>query len=392
MLIGVVGKPSAGKSTFFKASTLVNVDIADYPFTTIKPNHAIAHVRVKCVENEFNVKCNPQKGFCKSGTRFVPIELLDVAGLVPGAHEGKGMGNQFLDDLRKGDCLVHVVDASGGTNEKGEKIKNGTHNPCKDVLFLEEEIDMWYYNILKRSWPGISKSKTIDDAPKALYKQFSGLGATEAMAKNAPIPKKTLRAWSDEELKNIAIYFREKTKPLLIAANKADVVGADKNVEKIKKEFSGYTIIPCSSESEIALREADKKGLINYVPGSNTFEITSDKLNEKQLKALEFIQKNVLDKYGSTGVQEVLDKSVFELLKAIAIFPGGVKGFADKHGNVLPDCFLLQPDSTALDFAYKIHQDLGDKFIKAIDVRTKRLLGKTHKLKHRDVIEIVSQK
>jgi len=149
MLIGVVGKPSAGKSTFFKASTLVNVDIADYPFTTIKPNHAIAHVRVKCVENEFNVKCNPQKGFCKSGTRFVPIELLDVAGLVPGAHEGKGMGNQFLDDLRKGDCLVHVVDASGGTNEKGEKIKNGTHNPCKDVLFLEEEIDMWYYNILK---------------------------------------------------------------------------------------------------------------------------------------------------------------------------------------------------------------------------------------------------
>ena len=392
MLIGVVGKPSAGKSTFFKASTLVNVDIADYPFTTIKPNHAVAHVRVKCVEDELKVKCNPQKGYCKSGIRFVPIELLDVAGLVPGAHEGKGMGNQFLDDLRKGDCLIHVVDASGGTNEKGEKVKTGTHDPCKDVLFLEEEIDMWYYNILKRAWPGISKSKTIEDAPKSLYKQFSGLGATEAMAKNAPIPKKPLRAWNDEELKKIAIYFRQKTKPLLIAANKTDVPGADKNIGRMIKKFPDYTIIPCSSESEIALREADKKGLIKYVPGAKIFEIVSEKLSDKQLNALKFIKENVLEKYGSTGVQEILDKSVFDLLKATAVFPVGVKGFADKHGNVLPDCFLLPPKSTALDFAYKIHQDLGDKFIKAVDARTKRLLGKEYELKHGDVIEIVSQK
>ena len=391
MLIGVVGKPSAGKSTFFKAATQVNVATADYPFTTIKPNHAVGYVRVKCVDQEFNVKCNPREGMCKEGTRFVPVELLDVAGLVPGAHEGKGMGNQFLDDLRQGDCLIHVVDASGSTNEKGERVKTGSHDPLKDVRFLEIELDMWYYNILNRAWPGIAKTTTIDDAPKALSKQFSGLGVTLDMAKKCPTPKKPLRAWTEEELKTISTYFRKQTKPIIIVANKADTQHAKENIERLKKEYKEYLIIPSSAESEVALREADKKGLIQYTPGANKFTITGE-LNEKQKTALEFIQKNVLDVYGSTGVQEALDQATFTFLQYIAIFPGGTKGFGDRFGNILPDCFLLPPNSTTLDFAYKLHKELGDKFIKAIDVRTKRVLGKEHELKHRDIIEIVSQR
>ena len=393
MLIGVVGKPSSGKSTFFKSSTLVNVEIADYPFTTIKPNHAVAHVRVECAEKNFKTKCDAQEGYCRDGVRFIPVELLDVAGLVPGAHEGKGMGNQFLDDLRQGDCLIHVVDASGGTNEKGEKVPAGSHDPCLDVKFLEEEVDMWYYNILERAWQGISKSTTSEDVPKALFKQYSGLGATESMAKKAPIPKKPLRHWTKDDLKAVAVYFRKNTKPMLIAANKCDVKGAKENVEKLKKSFPDYLIIPCSSESEVALREADRKGLIEYVPGSKDFKIVkADSLTEKQNQALTFIKDNVLSVYGSTGVQDVLDKAVFELLRAVSVYPVAGKDLKDKDGHVLPNCFLMKPSSSALDLAFKVHKDFGDKFIRAIDVKTRRTLGKDYVLKEGDVIEIVSQK
>ena len=113
MLIGVVGKPSTGKSTFFKAATLAEVETANYPFTTIKPNHAVGYVKIDCVDKEFEVQCNPRMGYCLNHKRFVPIDLLDVAGLVPGASEGAGMGNQFLDVLNQANALIHVIDVSG---------------------------------------------------------------------------------------------------------------------------------------------------------------------------------------------------------------------------------------------------------------------------------------
>ena len=152
MLIGFVGKPSSGKSTIFAAATLIDVARASYPFTTIEPNRGMGFVRVECVDKEFNVQCNPRSGFCVNHTRFVPVELLDVAGLVPGAHEGKGLGNKFLDDLRQADVLIHVVDASGSTNEKGEAVESGSHDPSKDVKFLEEELELWMLGILENNW------------------------------------------------------------------------------------------------------------------------------------------------------------------------------------------------------------------------------------------------
>ena len=115
-------------------------------------------------------------------------------------------------------------------------------------------------------------------------------------------------------------------------------------------------------------------------------------MNAKQKNALEFIKTNVLEKYGSTGIQDVLDKAVFELLKYVAIFPGGVNKLADQHGNVMPDCFLLKEGATALDFAYAVHTDLGNHFIRAIDAKSKMTVGKEHKLKAGDVLEIVSGK
>jgi ribosome-binding ATPase YchF (GTP1/OBG family) len=147
------------------------------------------------------------------------------------------------------------------------------------------------------------------------------------------------------------------TKPMLIAANKADKPNSKENIEKIKQTFPDALVIPCSSDSELSLRQAANHGLIDYTQGLSSFNIHLDRVNEKQKIALESIQKNVLDVYGSTGVQEVLDKSVFDLLGYISVFPAGSK-LADSKGNVLPDCFLLPSGSTALDFAYYLHTDI----------------------------------
>lgn len=395
MIVGIVGKPSSGKSTFFKAATLAEVEIANYPFTTIKPNHGTAYVRVECVDKEFGKQCNPRMGFCLEGSRFVPIDLLDVAGLVPGAHRGEGMGNQFLDDLRQADVLIHIIDGSGSGNEKGEPVEPGSYDPADDIRFLETELDMWYLSIIKRGWEKFAKQvmQEKSQVQKALAKQLSGLKVTEAMVEDLikHLDKQHPSSWTDEQLKALATGLRKRTKPMIIACNKMDVQPADENLKRLQQEFPDEIIIPCSAESELALREAAKHELIRYVPGNQKFEVLQeDKLSGKQKTALEFIRNNVLEKFGSTGVQQVLDSAVFKLLGYFAVYPGGVGKLEDSEGRTLPDCFLLPPDSTALDFAYKLHTDFGKNFIKAINVKTKLPVGKDEPLHHRDVIEIKS--
>ena len=399
MLVGIVGKANVGKSTFFKAATLAEVEIANYPFATIKPNHGTGYVKVECADKFFKVKCNPRFGYCIDHIRFVPIDMLDVAGLVPGAHEGKGMGNQFLDDLRQADVLVHVVDISGSTNEKGEPINPGEYDPANDIKFLEEELDYWYLGILKKGWDKFSKEvqQLHKELHKALAKQLSGIGVDEDMVegriKELNLDSSKPTAWSEDDLFNLAKELRKLTKPMIIACNKIDVPGAVDNFTRIENEFPDHMLIACSTESELALKEAARDNLIKYTPGEDNFEISDEsKLNDKQKKALDFIKTNILSKFKSTGVQEILDKAVFNLLKYIAIFPGGVNKLEDQDGNVLPDCFLMPPKTTALDFAYKLHSDFGDKFIRAIDVKTKMTVGKEHVLKNGDVIEIIYDK
>lgn len=399
MLVGIVGKPSCGKSTFFKASTLAEADIANYPFTTIKPNHGVGYVRVKRVDKEFDKTANPRFGYCIGDFRFVPVDLLDVAGLVPGAHSGHGRGNEFLDDLNQAHALIHVIDASGSVNEKGEPVDPLSYNPAEDIKFLELELDMWYHRNITKGWKKFARQTQQEHAEiqKALGKQLNFLRVTEDLVEDVinklGLNKDKPLEWTDEDMKKMASELRKMTKPMIIAANKADVPGAEDNIKKIREEFPEYIIIPCSAESELALKEAAKHELIDYIPGDKDFQIKDDsKLSNQQKAGLEIIKKNVIQKYSSTGIQEVMDNAVFELLKYIAIFPGGVGKMEDKDGNVLPDCFLLPENSTALDFAYHIHTDLGDKFIRAIDVRTRMTVGKDHKLKHRDVIEIVSNR
>ncbi len=397
MLIGLVGKPSSGKSTFFSAATLIDVAIANYPFTTIEPNKGMGFVRVQCIDKELGVQCNPRTGFCKKGVRYVPVELLDVAGLVPDAHKGVGMGNKFMDDLRQADALIHVVDASGSTNEKGEEVPAGTHDPCLDVDFLEKEVDLWFYGIIQRNWAKISKTpyKSTSERNEAIAQVLSGIGATpfniETAIRKTGLSEKQLREWSEADIMSFAKYLRAHTKPIIIAANKADKAHAYANIAALKKEFPHLKIIACSGVAEMALRKAARDGAIEYYPGDSDFKVLKE-LSEQQAKGLEFILQNVLKKFGSTGVQQILDETVFGVLGYKAIFPAGVNKLADQHGNVLPDCFLLPANATALDFAFKLHSDIGNNFIKAIDVKTKQLVGKDHMLKHRDAIEIAFAK
>ena len=399
MLIGIIGKPNVGKSTFFKAATLAEVLIANYSFATIKPNHGVAYVKVDCIDKEFKTQCMPRTGFCLNHTRFVPVELMDVAGLVPGASEGKGLGNQFLDDLRQADCFIQVVDASGGTSIEGKPVSEGSHDPLEDIKFLENELDLWYLGILNKIWRTFSRTLASNPSNesffKAVAKQFSGLKINEDIVKKAVMQTKLnpeiAAKWVDVDLLQFARTLRVLSKPMIIAANKADTEKGKENCDRMKKELPGYMIIPCAADSELALRQAAKAGMIDYIPGERDFKLKKE-LNPKQKEAIENIKKNVLDILpDGSGVQAVLNTAVFNLLKYIAIFPASPNKLADSKGNILPDCFLLPEGSTALDFAFSLHTDIGNGFIKAIDARNGKMLGKDYQLKNRDALEIVTR-
>ena len=394
MLIGLIGKANVGKSTFFSASTENIVNIANYPFTTVKPNLGICHVRIKCVCTEFGVKDNPVHSICVDGIRYIPIQIIDVAGLVPGAHAGKGLGNKFLDDARQADVLIHVIDISGSTDFEGRPLTPGTGDPLEDLRFVDEEFDLWLVSIIKRDWDHIREldSSGLNTA-QILKKRLSGLGITESTIDKVlnifNLHNKKIRSWTEQELFNFCQSIRRIEKPVVIAANKADVLTSQNNLEKIMEKYTN--VIPCTSELEVLLRKAAKNGFLQYLPGDDSFEIKENmQLNEKQKHALQIVS-SFIKKYGSTGVQEILNVACFDLLKKIVVYPvEDDSKLTDKKGNILPEAYLLNEDSTAKDLAHVIHDELGKGFLFAIDVRTKRRLGADHKLKNNDVVKIVS--
>lgn len=391
MLVGIVGKPNCGKSTFFKAATLMDVLIANYPFATIKPNHGMGYVKLKDLAAEFGKVSNPREGYVRNGLRFVPFELMDVAGLVEGASRGKGLGNEFLNDLSAADAFIHIVDVSGETDGEGKPAVK--YYPGKDIEIIEKELDLWYLGILKKVWGVFSRTIEMKkpNFAEAVAKQFSGLKVSVDDVKRVVLKGKfnieKPTSWSPEELARFSRDLRKQTKAMIIAANKIDRPNGAENFERIKKEFD-YPIIPCFADGELSLRQADKAGLIEYIPGEKTFAIKKD-LSKKQKEALDEI-KEIIEKYGSTGIQEVLNKVVFEIMDYIAVFPAGEK-MADSKGNILPDCYLMKKGSTALDFAFRLHTDIGKNFVKAIHLKTKKAVGKDYVLKHRDGIEIVTR-
>jgi ribosome-binding ATPase YchF (GTP1/OBG family) len=395
-LLGIVGKPNTGKTTFFSASTLAPAEIANYPFTTIKPNRGIGYVRTPCACREFSVKDTPVNSTCMDGVRLIPIEFIDCAGLVPGAWQGRGLGNQFLDEIRKADALIHIIDASGGTDCEGRLCKVGEHDPLEDVKFLGHEITMWMANILKRDWPKIARTAEAEskDVFSLLEERLSGLSIkrshiVEATRKTGLNPDKP-SSWSDDDFLRFVGVLRETAKPMLIVANKIDLPEAQANLERLKK--CGYIVVPSCAEAELALRRAAERKMIDYRPGDCNFGMNNpEKLNENQVKALETIRDRILLKLGSTGVQEAVNTAFFKLLNMITVYPvEDLEHLSDHNGRILPDAYLVPYGTTARQLAYIIHTELGEGFIYAVEARERKRVGEEYILKDRDVLSIVS--
>jgi len=397
-MVGVVGKPNTGKSTFFSAATLTHVEIASRPFTTIKPNRGIGYIRSPCVCKDFNVKDNPQNSLCLDGIRLIPVELIDCAGLVPGAWQGRGLGNQFLDEIRKADALIHIVDASGSTDSEGKMVKPGTHDPREDVKFLETEITMWFNQILKKDWPKLARTaeSATTDLLTLLENRLSGLAIKRSHIIEA-LRKTTLNAekptkWTNDDLLKFLDTLRGVSKPTLIVANKIDLPYAEENLEKLKE--LGYMVISCCAEAELALRRATEKELIDYRPGDSDFTLVKpEELTNVQTKALQVIKEKILRKFKSTGVQQAINMAFFQLLNMIVVYPvEDLEHLSDHKGKVLPDAYVVPYGTNARQLAYKIHTELGEGFIYAVDARKKRRIGENHVLEDRDVVSIVSAK
>ena len=395
--IGLVGKPNTGKTTFFNAVTLANAPVAGYPFTTIDANVGVTYVRSKCPCRSFNLVCNPQNSKCINGVRHVPVRIIDVAGLVEGAHKGRGLGNRFLDNLRMAAALVHIIDAAGATDAEGKPCPPGTHDPLRDIDFLEVEIAMWLRGIIAKDWPRFARRAKYEklDLVKEISERLSGLGVKHSHVveafKQAAVDQSDPEKWSDDDLLRFVAELRKVSKPIMIAANKSDVATAETNLERLRKR--GYIVVPTCSEAELILRRAAEKGTVSYQPGDSQFKVLKpESLNETQKKVLEKISE-LLKKFGSTGVQQVIEEVIYELLKLIVVYPvDDEHKLTDKNGNVLPDAFLVRRGTTAREFAYTIHTDLGEAFLYAIDARTKRRLGENYELKNGDIIKIVSSR
>jgi ribosome-binding ATPase YchF (GTP1/OBG family) len=395
--LGLIGKTNTGKTTFFNAATLSSEEVSSYPFTTKKPISGISHAITLCVHPEFKVQDNPNNSKCVDGWRYIPIELIDLPGLIKDAWKGKGLGNQFLSIAAQSDALLHVVDASGGIDSSGQISEVGTGDPISDFADIEEELVMWYHKILEGNRDKVSKTISGGtDTIEAITDLYRGIGVKNSHVKEAlrltELAEKSFDEYDVQDSKKLASTLRRISKPTLIVANKIDVEGADKNFDRLRERYNDTIVIPASGDSELSLRRAEQKGLIKYSPGSEQFEIIkSDELNQKQKDALDFIKKGIMGEFMRTGVQFAINIAVFKLLKMNSIYPvANDKNLTDKNGKVLPDLLLLKDGATVNDLAREIHTDLTKGLLYAKDLRYNLRLPTDYQLRDRDVISLVS--
>jgi ribosome-binding ATPase len=396
--IGVVGKPNVGKSTYFNALTLLDAAMAPYPFTTVTPNRGVAAVRSPCPHTEKGVPCTPGNAKCANGTRWIPVSLVDVPGLVPGAHTGKGLGHKFLDDLRAADGFVQVVDLSGATDAEGRIVAPGSHDPADEVAWLEEELVAWVAEILGRDFQRTARSVDLEGKKieEFLGERLTGLSigpaAIAAALRAVPLDRVHPGRWSEAERAQLARALLRASKPRVVAANKCDRATPERAAD-LGRRIEPIPALPTAADAELTLRRAARAGLVSYRPGDPSFDVPEPgKLTPGQAKALEEIRR-VMAAWHGTGVQESLETLLFRRLGLIVVYPvEDETHWTDSRGRVLPDAFLVPADTPARAVAYRVHTDLGDHFVRAIDGRTHRALAADAPLSPNAVVRIVAKK
>ncbi|MCP8316999.1 MAG: redox-regulated ATPase YchF [archaeon] len=395
--IGLIGKTNTGKTTFFNSATLQSAEISTYPFTTKSPNIGIGNTVTLCVCREFKINDNPKNSKCVDGWRFIPIELIDLPGLIKGAWAGKGLGNQFLSVAAQSDALLHIVDASGSVDAEGRITEPGTGDPLADIGDIEEELVMWYLKLIESTRPRISKlMKSGFELPTAIIEVLRGIGVKENHVKMAleetKLEAKNFENWSEDNTKSFAWVLRDVSKPTLIVANKMDLPTSAENFKRIQDEYSDMIVVPASAEAELTLRRAEQKGFIKYIPGEERFEILNQvALTDRQKWALSYIRKAVLGEYMRTGVQFAINVAILKLLRMNSVYPVyDSQKLSDKQGNVLPDVYLLPSGSTVFDLAKEVHTELAKGLLYAVDARSGLRLPSEYTIKDRDVLSIIS--
>lgn len=395
--IGLIGKTNTGKTTFFNSATLATADISNYPFTTKQPTIGNANAVTLCVHKELNLQDNPKNSRCIDGWRFIPVELVDLPGLIKGAWEGKGLGNKFLSVAAQSDALLHIVDVSGSIDAAGRIAEPGSGDPIADIGDIEEELVMWYLKLLEGNRDKISRAINSGiGMQSAIADVFRGIGVNEEHVKMALEENKLENHKFDElstqESKDFSWSLRDISKPTLIVANKVDLPSATDNFKRMREQYNDIIIVPSSADAELTLRRAANRGLIRYFPGDERFEIKDQSiLTDKQKWALNFIRKDILDEYMRTGIQFAINVAVFKLLRMNTVYPvAEASKLSDKSGNVLPDVYLMKSGSTVKDLAKEIHSELAKGLLYAVDIRDGLRLPINYEIKDRDILSIIS--
>ncbi|MBN1167351.1 MAG: redox-regulated ATPase YchF [Methanospirillaceae archaeon] len=383
--LALAGKPNCGKSTLYRAATMAHADIQNYPFTTIDANFGIAYVRVPCACRDLGLSC----GSCTSGIRYIPINLIDVAGLVPDAHAGKGLGNQFLDNLRQADAIINVIDASGGTDLEGNPTEIGANDPLEEIDLVRNEMAMWLFGIIGKHWPKMQRQaqQRSYSLESGLAEILAGLAISEQDILDAEHSSKvSLKGAGEEELLIFSRELLRISKPIIVAGNKTDIASKD-SVTRLSQN----NVRLVSGAAELALRQAASAEFISYNPGDTAFLIPEpDKLSLAQKKGLDAIATYMKEHEG-TGVQAVLNHAVFDLLQMIVVYPVEDENqYMDKRGRILPDAFLIKKGSNPHDLAFMVHSDIGAGFLYAVNARTKMRIKESYELQNGDIIRIVS--
>ena len=398
LTFAIVGKTNVGKTTIFNAATLLNAEISNYPFTTKEPNVGTAYVCDVCVCNELGVKDQPKNSSCIEGWRYIPVRIVDVPGLIKDAWRGRGLGNRFLSAINQADALIHVVDASGSLDEEGRISRPGSGNPVQDFMDIQMEMELWISHILDRNRQRIEREADNTSLEAALAKVLTGIKTriTDVVIalENSELKDRPFTKWTPEQTLDFSSSLLPIIKPTLLIANKMDLPTAEENLEKLIDYHSEGLVAACSAEAELALRRADKSGLIRYAPGQEKFTIVDEtRLSLDQKKAIDYIEERVMHKYMRTGIQHALNTVAFKLLRRNMVYPVTDENrYTDSGGNVLPDVHLMPHDATPRDLAETIHTRLAEDYVLAIDARSGLRLPKDYTLRHRDVVKIMTQK